>query len=73
MPISLEEFLKDCDETVILVSRNRYLLDRAVGRIVELEDCGANTYPGNYSSYCAKKMGDLIKQKAAYEDQQKEI
>jgi ATP-binding cassette subfamily F protein 3 len=69
----LEEFLKNCEQTVILVSHNRYLLDRVVGRIVELEDCGANTYPGNYSSYRARKMRDLIKQKAAYEDQQKEI
>jgi len=69
----LEAFLKTCDQTVILVSHNRYLLDRVAGKIVEIEDCGAGVFEGNYSSYRARKMRDLIKQKAAYEDQQKEI
>ncbi|MSS70255.1 MAG: ABC transporter ATP-binding protein [Candidatus Latescibacteria bacterium] len=69
----LEEFLQNYDKTVILISHNRYLLDRVVGRIVEVEDRKVAVYPGNYSAYRAQKLRNLIKQKAAYDDQQKEI
>lgn len=69
----LEEFLKQSDRTVILVSHDRYLLDRVVNGIVEIEDGEASTYAGNYSAYRAEKMRELIKQKAAFDDQQKEI
>ena len=69
----LEAFLRNYDKTVILISHNRYLLDRVVGRIVEIEDRGVAAYPGNYSAYRAAKLRNLIKQKAAYDDQQKEI
>lgn len=69
----LETFLKQSERTVLMVSHDRYLLDRVVNRIIEIEDGNASTYVGNYSSYRAEKMRDLIKQKAAYDDQQKEI
>ena len=69
----LEEFLQTYDKTVILISHNRYLLDRVAGRIVEIEDRKAASYPGNYSAYRAQKLRNLIKQKAAYDDQRKEI
>jgi len=69
----LEGFLKASDLTVILVSHDRYLLDRIVNRIVEIEDGKAAVYSGNYSGYRAEKMRDLIKQKASFDDQQKEI
>ena len=69
----LEEFLEDSDRTVLMVSHDRYLLDRVVTRIVEIEDGKATAYAGNYSTYRAGKMRDLIKQKAAFDDQQKEV
>jgi ATP-binding cassette subfamily F protein 3 len=69
----LEEFLQNYDRTVILISHNRYLLDRVVGRILEIEDRQVAAYAGNYSAYRAAKLRKLIKQKAAYDDQQKEI
>jgi ATP-binding cassette subfamily F protein 3 len=69
----LEGFLKDSGRTVLLVSHDRYLLDRVVNRIVEIEDGKAAVYAGNYSAYRAAKMRDLIKQKAAFDDQQKEV
>ncbi|MBT5831462.1 MAG: ABC-F family ATP-binding cassette domain-containing protein [Candidatus Latescibacteria bacterium] len=65
--------MKQSDRTVILVSHDRYLLDRVVNKIVEVEDGQTSTYPGNYSGYRAEKMRELIKQKAAFDDQQKEI
>lgn len=69
----LEGFIRNYGKTAILVSHDRYLLDRTVERIVELEDRKAAAYSGNYSSYRAEKLRNLIKQKAAYEDQQKEV
>ena len=69
----LEGFLRTYDKTVLLVSHNRYLLDRVVGRIVEIENRGANEYKGNYSAYRVEKLRDSLKQKAAFDDQQKEI
>lgn len=69
----LEEFLQNYDKTVILISHNRYLLDRVVGRVLEIEDRQVAAYPGNYSAHRAAKLRNLIKQRAAYDDQQKEI
>ena len=69
----LEGFLKASGRTVLLVSHDRYLLDRVVNRIVEIEDGKAAIYSGNYSAYRAEKMRELIKQKAAFDDQQKEV
>ena len=69
----LETFLQNLDRTVILVSHDRYMLDRVVNRIVEIEDGKASTYMGNYSAYRTEKLRQLLLQKAAYDNQQKEI
>ena len=69
----LEEFLGNYNKTIILVSHNRYLLDRVVDSVLELEDKRITGYPGNYSAYRAGKMRNLLKQRAAHESQQKEI
>jgi ATP-binding cassette subfamily F protein 3 len=68
----LENFLANYDRTVVLVSHNRYLLDRVVERVFEIEDGRLTQYVGNYSSFCATKMKNLLVQRASYEDQQKE-
>jgi ATP-binding cassette subfamily F protein 3 len=47
----LEEVLSDFDGTVLVISHDRYFLDRVVGRIVELEDGQLQEYLGNYSDY----------------------
>jgi len=69
----LETFLQNYDKTVVLVSHNRYLLDRVVHSVLELEERRLVRYAGNYSAYRAAKMRNLLKQRAAYEDQLKEI
>ena len=69
----LEGFLKNYDRTVILVSHNRYLLDRIIGSILEIENTRIARYAGNYSWYRAEKMKKLLEQQAAYQSQQKEI
>ncbi|NKB68755.1 MAG: ATP-binding cassette domain-containing protein [Candidatus Latescibacteria bacterium] len=69
----LEGFLRAYEKTVVLVSHNRYLLDRVVGRIWEIEDRRLTEYDGNYSLYRAEKLKNLLLQKAAYDAQQKEL
>ena len=68
-----ENFLKNYDKTIVLVSHNRYLLDRVIKRVFEIEDRKLEEYVGNYSAYRAEKMKKLLAQRAAYDDQQKEI
>jgi ATP-binding cassette subfamily F protein 3 len=69
----LEDFLQKYPKALIIVSHNRYLLDRTVNRILEIENTGITPYAGNYSAYRVEKMRNLLKQKQAYEDQRKEI
>jgi ATP-binding cassette subfamily F protein 3 len=69
----LEQFLCDYPGTVIIVSHDRYLLDRTVTQIVEVEQKRLNIYQGNYSAYAVEKQLRLLRQQQRYEAQQKEI
>lgn len=51
----LESFVRGFRGTVLMVSHDRYFLDRVTHRIVELTSAGARSYTGNYSAYRAKK------------------
>jgi ATP-binding cassette subfamily F protein uup len=51
----LEEALADFDGTVLVVSHDRYFLDRICDQIIAFEDGGIFTQPGNYSYYLEKK------------------
>jgi ATP-binding cassette subfamily F protein 3 len=54
----LEEALGDFNGTVLVISHDRYFLDRVVDRVVELDQGALKEYLGNYSDYRAAKMGD---------------
>ena len=69
----LERFLKDFPGAVVVISHDRYLLDRAVEEIVEMEPDGLQFYPGRYSSYVVQKKERLARQRKQYELQQEEI
>lgn len=69
----LEDFLSSSDKTILIVSHNRYMLDRVVSRILEIEDRQLHEYPGNYSSYQKQKLERLLAEKKQFELQQKEI
>lgn len=47
----LEDALEDFEGTLLVISHDRYFLDRVVTRIVELQDGGLKNYPGNYNDY----------------------
>lgn len=69
----LEGFLMNYKGAVVIVSHDRYFLDRVVTKVVELFQHKATVYLGNYSEYAKKKAKvreDLLKQ---YYNQQREI
>src|SRR5918995_6367900 len=47
----LEEFLQEYQSAYVIISHDRYFLDRACKRIIELEQGRASSYTGNYSDY----------------------
>jgi ATP-binding cassette subfamily F protein 3 len=51
----LEEALDEFQGTVLVISHDRYFLDRVVDRIVELEDGALAKYPGDYTYYAEEK------------------
>ncbi len=51
----LETFLKETDKAVMVVSHDRFFLDRVVDRIVEVADCRTTDYRGNYSAYLKER------------------
>ena len=69
----LESFLKAYKGTVIVISHDRYFLDRVVTKIVEIEDGETSIYDGNYSYYVIEKQRRVFEQFEAYKDQQKKI
>ena len=51
----LENYLKRYQGAVILVTHDRYFLDRVVNRMIELDGVSANTFSGGYASYLQQK------------------
>ncbi|MBC7835333.1 MAG: ABC-F family ATP-binding cassette domain-containing protein [Phycisphaerales bacterium] len=67
----LEEFLvKEFRGAVIMVSHDRYMLDRVVHEIVEVEEGRLIDYPGNYSAFRELRAQRRLSQFRAYENQQ---
>lgn len=69
----LEKYLRDYAGTVVIVSHDRYFLDRMVTTTVELYDGHLTEYAGNYSFYLQEREERRALQKAAYDNQQKSI
>ncbi|MGH4137892.1 ribosomal protection-like ABC-F family protein [Clostridium sp.] len=69
----LETYLKGYKGTVIVISHDRYFLDRVVTKIVEIEDGETSLYDGNYSYYVKEKQRRVFEQFEAFKDQQKKI
>jgi len=67
----LEGFLRDeYRGAVILISHDRYLLDKVVSRIVEVEDGRLVEYPGNYAAFRKQRVERRVVMLRAYEKQQ---
>jgi ATP-binding cassette subfamily F protein 3 len=66
----LEEFLSGYRSAYVIVSHDRYFLDRSCRRIVEVELGKASSYNGNYSAYLEEREERREAQRRAYENQQ---
>jgi ATP-binding cassette subfamily F protein 3 len=69
----LEEFLIDYPSGFVIISHDRYFLDRACRRIIELENGKASSYTGNYSDYLVEREERREAQQRAYDNQQQLI
>lgn len=69
----LENFLKDTQAAVILVSHDRYFLDRVTNRTFELFHGTIDDYPGNFSKYTMLKEERLAVQTRTYEKYVEEV
>ncbi len=69
----LEDFLRGYTGSVLIISHDRYFLDRTVTKIIDIENKKSTVYNGNYSFFISQKeamRASLLKQ---YTEQQKEI
>src|SRR5882672_1436453 len=69
----LEEFLQTYASAFVIISHDRYFLDRACRRIIELENGRANSYVGNYSAFLVERDERREAQQRAYDNQQRLI
>ncbi|MCH8523038.1 MAG: ATP-binding cassette domain-containing protein, partial [Balneolales bacterium] len=69
----LEQYLQNYDGAVILVSHDRYFMDRMINQIADLRSRRIYTYPGNYERYLELRQEQMELQARAYESQQKQI
>ena len=71
--IWLEGYLSTYDGAVLIVSHDRYFLDKIADTVLELENTHVSSFKGNYSDYAAKKKMLFEAQMKAYLNQQQEI
>ena len=69
----LEGYLTSFEGSVVLVSHDRYFLDRMVNTIAELNGGKVTEYAGNYTYYLTEKGSRLEIERAAFENQQRKI
>ena len=69
----LETYLLNYRGAVIIVSHDRYFLDRIANKVVEIDHAKATVFGGNYSAYAAKKEVLRAAEYHAYMKQQQEI
>lgn len=69
----LETYLLNYKGAVLIVSHDRYFLDRIAGKVIEIDQSKATTFMGNYSDYAVKKEQLRVAAWNAYMNQQCEI
>ncbi len=69
----LETYLLNYKGAVLIVSHDRYFLDRIAGKVIELDQGKSTVFTGNYSDYAVKKEQIRVSKLNAYLKQQQEI
>ncbi|MEG6522449.1 ribosomal protection-like ABC-F family protein [Desulfotomaculum sp. 1211_IL3151] len=71
--IWLEEFVQNLGQPLLMISHDRFFLDRVVNRIWHLTDQGLKVYEGNYSAYKMQRELERVSITKEYEKQQNQI
>ncbi len=69
----LENYLRNYEHGIVLVSHDRFFLDQVVDVVYDLDEQKLKKYVGNYTSYRVQKQKDLKNARKAYERQQQEV
>lgn len=69
----LEGFLRSYEETIMIISHDRYFLDQSVNKIFEMENKHLTTYNGNYTDYQKQARVNREIRLRQYENQQRDI
>ena len=69
----LENYLLNYKGAVLIVSHDRYFLDRVVSKVIEIDQTKSTVFSGNYSQYAQKKEQLRVAYMNAYLNQQREI
>lgn len=69
----LEDYLKNCNCAYIVISHDRYFLDKVTNKIFEIENKKLTIYKGNYSSYLPQKEERRLAARRVYDNTKKEI
>lgn len=69
----LEDYLKSYSGAILVVSHDRYFLDKVCSSVCEIERGSLTRFKGNYSNYIKLKQESVIRREKEFELQQKEI
>ena len=69
----LEQYIKDYKGTIIIVSHDRYFLDKVINKIIQIDEGKAKVYSGNYTKYLQEVEKEETKEFEIYKVQQKKI
>jgi ATP-binding cassette, subfamily F, member 3 len=69
----LEDYIKEIDKTVLLVSHDRAFLDATVDHVLHFEGDTATPYSGGYQAFVAQRTERRLTQQRAFEQQQRKI
>ncbi len=69
----LEDFLKNYPHAYVVISHDRYFLDKVTSRTLELQGKHLESYKGNYTRYLALKEEKRLAMQRVYESTQREI
>lgn len=69
----LEQYLQGYEGAILIVSHDRYFLDKVVNQVYEMSRKQITKYTGNYSSYLDKKAENYEREMKQYEKQQEEV
>jgi ATP-binding cassette subfamily F protein 3 len=69
----LEQYLKNYQGALLIVSHDRYFLDRVVTEVYDMHSGQLDHYKGNYSDFMKQKAANILQEQKAYDKQQEEI